>query len=49
MSELNCSCGSTCSEVERLEADLKLSQDEVAYLRKRLNIDAYGNPLTVEL
>ena len=49
MSDLNCSCGATCSQVERLEVDLKLSQDEVAYLRKRLNIDAYGNPLAVEL
>jgi len=49
MNELICSCGATCSEVERLEADLKLSQEEVVYLRKRLNIDVYGNPLAVEL
>jgi hypothetical protein len=52
MSTQNCSCGALCSEVEelsgqvaRLNLALALRCDEVAYLRKELGVDAYGNNL----
>jgi hypothetical protein len=54
MSTQNCSCGALCSEVEelsgqvaRLNLALALRCDEVAYLRKDLGIDAYGNKLEI--
>ena len=34
-----------CDMVSKLEKDVKFREEEVAYLRGRLGIDAYGNPV----